>query len=203
MSWLEDRMNEFDDNTYFLIDCPGQLELYSHYNIIKTLTNHFKKHGVNICSVFCLDSTFLTEQSKFVSGCLLSLATMIQMELPHLTVLTKVDLIEDKSILDKMDELDPRSLISEINPFMGKNMEKLSKTLVDLVFLYNIFRLITIHWLTFILLTSMMRILSMLYYTRLIVYSNIMITRNLKKRITQRMWKWMPKMWTMVILNSI
>jgi hypothetical protein len=58
---------------------------------------------------------------------------MIQMELPHLTVLTKVDLIEDKSILDKMDELDPKSLIADINPMMGKNMEKLSKTLVDLV----------------------------------------------------------------------
>jgi 50S ribosomal subunit-associated GTPase HflX len=58
---------------------------------------------------------------------------MIQMELPHLTVLTKVDLLEDQSILDKLDELDPKTLVSEINPMMGKNMEKLSSALVNLV----------------------------------------------------------------------
>ena len=133
LNWLEDRLNDMGDNTYYLVDCPGQLELYSHYTIIKSLTNNLKKYGLNIVSVFCLDSTFMTERSKFVSGCVISLATMIQMELPHLTVLTKTDLIQDKSILELIDELDPKSLISEINPLMGKNMEKLSKALVGLV----------------------------------------------------------------------
>ena len=140
LNWLEDRLNDMGDNTYYLIDCPGQLELYSHYTIIKTLTNNLKRNGLNIVSVFCLDSTFLTERSKFVSGCVISLATMIQMELPHLTVLTKTDLVQDKSIIEMMDELDPKSLISEINPLMGKNMEKLSHALVGLVKINNLDR---------------------------------------------------------------
>jgi GTPase SAR1 family protein len=138
MNWLEDAMNDFGDNTYFLIDCPGQLELYSHYNIIKTLTNHLKRSGINILSVFCLDSTFITEQSKFVSGCVLSLATMIQMELPHLTVLTKTDMVENKDLLEQMEELDPKTLINEINPLMGKNMEKLNKALIGLIDSYSL-----------------------------------------------------------------
>jgi hypothetical protein len=88
---------------------------------------------MNICSVFCLDSTFLAEQSRFVSGCTLSMATMIQMELPHLTIMTKCDLIEDKSLLENFNELDPKSLMTEINPMMGKNLEKLNTALINMV----------------------------------------------------------------------
>ena len=28
--WLEDQVNSYGDNNYFLIDCPGQLELFAH-----------------------------------------------------------------------------------------------------------------------------------------------------------------------------
>ena len=120
IDWLEERINDYGENTYFIFDCPGQLELYSHYNIIKLLAIHLKRIGINVCSVFCLDSTFLQEQSKFVSGSVLSLASMIQLELPHMTILTKCDLIEDKSILDDINNLDPKDIAAEINPYMGK-----------------------------------------------------------------------------------
>lgn len=134
ITWLEDKLNEFGENVYYLIDCPGQLELYSHYNIMKYIVNKLKKLGLNICSIFCLDSTFLQEQSKFVSGCVLSLASMVQLELPHITVLTKSDLIEDKSLIELIGEgIDAKSLIEEVNPFVGKKMEKLNKTLIEFV----------------------------------------------------------------------
>lgn len=137
-AWLEERMNDLGDNTYFMIDCPGQLELYSHYNVIKSITNLLSKTGINICSVFCLDSTFLQEQSKFISGCLLSLATMVQMSLPHLTVLTKCDLIEDKALIENIHELDPKSLSMDISPMMGKSMGKLNEALTELIDNYSL-----------------------------------------------------------------
>ena len=133
INWLEEEISTFGDNVYFIIDCPGQLELYSHYSIIKSLTYSLKKMGVNLCSVFCLDSTFLQEQSKFISGCTLSLASMVQLELPHLTVVTKCDLIQDKSILDNLNELDPKSIASDLTPIMGKSMEKLNEALTGLI----------------------------------------------------------------------
>jgi hypothetical protein len=133
INWLEEQIHSFGDNVYFIIDCPGQLELYSHYSIMKQLTYSLRKWGVNICSVFCLDSTFLQEQSKFISGCTLSLASMVQLELPHLTVVTKCDLIEDKSILNNLHELDPKSIASDLNPILGKNMEKLNEALMELL----------------------------------------------------------------------
>ncbi len=133
INWLQERINEFGDNNYFLIDCPGQLELYSHYDLMKQIIKSLKRNGMNILSVFCLDSTFLTERSKFVSGCTLSLATMIQLELPHITTLTKADLITDKSILENMNELDPTDIIDDSEILSGKKMANLTKALISMV----------------------------------------------------------------------
>jgi len=133
MNWLEEQMSDFGDNVYFLIDCPGQLELYSHYPLMKDLTHRLRKLGVNVCSVFCLDSTFLQEQSKFISGCVLSLASMVQLELSHITVLTKCDLIEDKTLLENLNEFDAKQISMDLNPMMGKNMSKLNEALVNLI----------------------------------------------------------------------
>jgi len=46
--------------------------------------------------VYCLDSQFVTDTPKFIAGCLQVLAAMAQLEAPHVSVLTKVDLIQDK-----------------------------------------------------------------------------------------------------------
>jgi hypothetical protein len=39
--------------------------------------------------------------AKYISGCLASLSAMIQFELPHINVLTKMDLLEDKKGISK------------------------------------------------------------------------------------------------------
>ena len=106
---------------------------------MKKITNYLKKRGFSICSVFCLDCTFLQEQSKFISGNVLSLATMIQMELPHLTVMTKCDLISKSKILQDIEEgLEPEELVKELNPFFGKKMNKLNKLLTNFVKDYSL-----------------------------------------------------------------
>lgn len=46
--------------------------------------------------VYCLDSQFVAEMPKFVAGTLSALSAMVQLELPHINVLTKVDLIKNK-----------------------------------------------------------------------------------------------------------
>ena len=33
-SWLEECLGEVDDD-YFIIDCPGQIEIYTHLDIMK------------------------------------------------------------------------------------------------------------------------------------------------------------------------
>lgn len=127
IDWLLDQLNSFGDNSYFLFDCPGQLELYSHYDILTQIIKILQKNGFSLCSIFCLDCTFLQEQSKFISGNLISLATMIQVALPHLTIMTKCDIIS-KSKLYKLleDGIMPEDLVQELTPFYGKKIDKLN-----------------------------------------------------------------------------
>jgi hypothetical protein len=57
------------------------------------LTKALVNAGYNICSVYCADGTYINEPNKYLSACLTSVATMSQMTLPHLNILTKCDKI--------------------------------------------------------------------------------------------------------------
>jgi hypothetical protein len=46
--------------------------------------------------VYCLDSQFISEMPKFIAGTLSALSAMVQLELPHVNVLTKVDMCKNK-----------------------------------------------------------------------------------------------------------
>ena len=136
ISWLDTKLKDCGDDNYFIFDCPGQLELYSHYTVMKDIIYELKNTGMNICSVFCLDSTFLSEKSKFVSGSVLSLATMVQLELPHINVITKCDMIQDKKVLEDFLELDPQLFIEDDKEgYHGKKLGKLTKSLIQMVLL--------------------------------------------------------------------
>ena len=69
------------------------------------LTKAISNSGINLCSVYCADGTFINEPSKYLSACLTSVATMTQISLPHLNVLTKCDKIQDKEMLERMATL--------------------------------------------------------------------------------------------------
>ncbi|KAI9175629.1 hypothetical protein H9P43_005993 [Blastocladiella emersonii ATCC 22665] len=100
MDWLDDALAidetavEADD--YWIIDCPGQIELYTHFPIMRAIVQHLTSKGFTICGVYCMEATFITDPFKFFSGCLSAMSAMIQLEIPHVNVLTKVDLIKDQ-----------------------------------------------------------------------------------------------------------
>jgi hypothetical protein len=48
-----------------------------------------------------VDAHYCTDPAKYISVLLLSLKTMLQLELPHVNVLSKVDLIETYGKLSK------------------------------------------------------------------------------------------------------
>ena len=146
MSWLEEQIETFAEDSYFLFDCPGQLELYSHYDIMTSIIKKLQSRGFSLCSVFCLDCTFLQEQSKFISGNLLSLATMIQVSLPHLTVLTKCDLISKTNIYKEIEEgMSPEDLVGELTPFYGKKIDKLNELMTSFVKNFSLVSLKTLN----------------------------------------------------------
>lgn len=100
MDWLQENLEQFDDDEYLILDCPGQIELYTHIPVMNKIIDQLRLwgYGDNMVSVFVVDATFVTDVSKFISGSLLALSAMIAMQLPHVNVLSKCDLVEEASM---------------------------------------------------------------------------------------------------------
>lgn len=120
MEWLQEQLGE-DSDDYFLFDCPGQIELYTHLDVMKRLIQTLEAWEFRVCGVFLIDSQFLVDTSKFFSGVLSALAAMVNFEIPHVNVITKMDLLNkagrrkigrflepDASLLLEDDRLDDR-----------------------------------------------------------------------------------------------
>lgn len=93
LDWLEEQVGDYDDD-YLIIDCPGQIELYTHFSYFKTITKRLQKLDYRICCVSLIDSHFLIDSSLFISATLMCLSVMINLELPHINVITKMDIYE-------------------------------------------------------------------------------------------------------------
>ncbi|KAK7147113.1 hypothetical protein R3I94_009833 [Phoxinus phoxinus] len=93
LDWLENKLKHHHD-CYFLFDCPGQVELYTHHNSVKNIFAKLSKWNFRLTSVHLVDSHYCADAAKFISVLCTSLSTMLQVELPHVNVLSKMDLIE-------------------------------------------------------------------------------------------------------------
>jgi len=91
IEWLEEGLKEYKDD-YILFDCPGQVELYTHHNSLRNIFNRLqKKSDFRFVCVHLSDSFCLTQPSLYISNVLLSLRAMIQMDMPHVNILSKID----------------------------------------------------------------------------------------------------------------
>lgn len=99
----EDDVDGDPDDDYILFDMPGQLELYTHLQAGRDLIKLLQSWNFRICSVFLVDSQFMIDGPKFLSGTMAALSVMANMELPHVNVLSKMDLLTktSRSHLDK------------------------------------------------------------------------------------------------------
>ena len=64
---------------YLIIDFPGQVELYTHNNAVKNIVGRLVKEAdLRLVAVHMVDSHYCADPSKFLSVCLTSLTTMLQ-----------------------------------------------------------------------------------------------------------------------------
>jgi len=126
IEWLKGKLDEFaSDDVYFMFDCPGQIELYTHLNVMTTISKSLQEWGFRVGCAWMVDATFVTDAAKFLSGSLVALSAMIHLELPHLNVLTKADLVRKKSAEDSSEE-DP--LASFTSPVAADIADGLNKS---------------------------------------------------------------------------
>eukprot|EP00397_Hematodinium_sp_SG-2012_P049482 GEMP01057074.1.p1 GENE.GEMP01057074.1~~GEMP01057074.1.p1 ORF type:complete len:266 (+),score=33.36 GEMP01057074.1:42-839(+) len=127
LDWLTDQLEEYGDDEYLLFDCPGQIELYSHVPMMRQLVDELQRRDFRIVGIYCIDSLFVQDNAKFLAGCLASLTAMMFLELPHLNVLTKCDLLEESNSLDAFVDTDMDSIVRDLNETMHPRYRALNE----------------------------------------------------------------------------
>ena len=84
----------------FLLQFQGQIELYTHMPVMRQLVETLHQWDFRVCGVFLIDSQFMVDCSKFFAGVLSALSAMIQLEVPHINVMSKMDLLNKKQLKD-------------------------------------------------------------------------------------------------------
>ncbi|NWV55843.1 GPN3 GTPase, partial [Daphoenositta chrysoptera] len=141
-SWLEESLGHVEDD-YVLFDCPGQIELYTHLPVMKQLVEQLQQWEFRVCGVFLVDSQFMVESFKFISGILAALSAMISLEIPQINVMTKMDLLSKKAKKEIEKYLDPDmySMIEDsTNILRSKRFKKLTKSICGLIDDYGMVR---------------------------------------------------------------
>ncbi|KAK1869778.1 hypothetical protein I4F81_012244 [Pyropia yezoensis] len=118
-SWLEDQLDAFIDGDTLLLDVPGQIELYTVHECMATLVSQLTSWDIRLAAVFLMDAQFLGDGAKFLGAALAALATMVRLAVPHVSVLSKADLLAagrpgGRAKLDELLEMDIPSLVGEM-----------------------------------------------------------------------------------------
>ena len=93
--WLRDRLETFDQDSYFVFDFPGQVELFTNhesvYNLIKELE---KKLHFRLVALHLADSSHCKDASRFISLAMLTLQSMMRLECSQINIMSKFDKFE-------------------------------------------------------------------------------------------------------------
>lgn len=123
---------------------PGQIELYTHLDMGKQLIRLLENWNFRICGVFLVDSQFMTDGAKFLSGTLAALSVMANIEIPHVNILSKMDLLSKtaRAHLDKYLEPDALALLGEVKEesAWGRKHHRLSEAIGNLIEDYSLVR---------------------------------------------------------------
>ncbi|CAM0148005.1 unnamed protein product [Urochloa decumbens] len=94
MDYLGKNIDWLEEKSKPLIE--GEVELFFlHSNARSVINKLIKKLILRLTAVHLIDAHLCCESGKYVSALLLSLSTMLHLELPHINVLSKIDLIEN------------------------------------------------------------------------------------------------------------
>lgn len=127
---------------YLIFDCPGQVELFTHHSSLHKIFKKLEKLDYRLVVINLIDSFYITTPSQYISILLLALRSMLQLDLPHVNVLSKCDLLKNYGELpfnlDFYTEVQDLSYLfphieAEQKTVLGKRYAKLTEAIADLV----------------------------------------------------------------------
>ncbi|RKP10081.1 GPN-loop GTPase [Thamnocephalis sphaerospora] len=137
--WLRGKLEALGDR-YVLFDLPGQVELHTHDGTVKRIVDRLQKLDYRLAAVHLVDAHYCTDPAKYISALMVSLKTMLMLELPHINVLSKIDLVESYGKLDfnldyytEVQDLDYLLQRLDDDSPRGRKYHGLNKALCELV----------------------------------------------------------------------
>jgi GTPase SAR1 family protein len=97
LDWLAESLDSLTEEYLIVIDMPGQIELYTHIPILPRLVKFLTQPGaldMRLCAAYLLESTFIVDRAKYFAGTLSAMSAMIMLEVPHINILSKMDLLK-------------------------------------------------------------------------------------------------------------
>lgn len=96
LDFITDELENVTEEYLIIIDMPGQIELYTHVPILPNLVRTLTRGSVNmnLCAAYLLESTFVIDRAKFFAGTLSAMSAMLMLEVPHVNILSKMDLVK-------------------------------------------------------------------------------------------------------------
>ena len=122
LDFLTDPLDSVTDEYLIIIDMPGQIELYTHVPIVPNLVRHLARGSLNIsmCAAYLLESTFIADRAKFFAGTLSAMSAMLMLELPHVNILSKMDLVKGQVARRELKRfIDPDTSLLQDGPESG------------------------------------------------------------------------------------
>ena len=120
LDFLTEAMDPLTEEYLIVIDMPGQIELYTHIPVVPALVKHLTRTGalnVNLCAAYLLEATFVIDRAKFFAGTLSAMSAMIMLEIPHINVLSKMDLVQGSVPRKELKRfIDPDTSLLEDDP---------------------------------------------------------------------------------------
>ncbi|KAK4986533.1 hypothetical protein LTR66_007839 [Elasticomyces elasticus] len=156
MDFLTEPLETVTEEYLIIIDMPGQIELYTHVPILPALVKELTKGSlnVNMCVAYLLEATFIVDRAKFFAGTLSAMSAMLMLEMPHVNILSKMDLVKgtiarkdlkkfinpDIDLLDDApadgilyEEGEDEDLKAPSNAMAGKSFAKLNRAVAQLI----------------------------------------------------------------------
>jgi len=99
LDFLTEALDSLTEEYLIIIDMPGQIELYTHIPILPTLVKFLTQPGaldIRLCAAYLLEATFVVDRAKYFAGSLSAMSAMMLLEVPHINILSKMDLVKDQ-----------------------------------------------------------------------------------------------------------
>ncbi|ORY29963.1 GPN-loop GTPase 3-like protein [Naematelia encephala] len=138
LDWLDEELNSYEDD-YLIIDCPGQIELYTHVPLLPRLASYLSTNlNFRVSATYLIDSQFMQDKSKFFAGVMSAMSCMLALGISMVCIMSKMDLVKDKKgrirpEIGRYLDPDPELLLEDVNSTTNPKYHALNRAVVSLI----------------------------------------------------------------------